>query len=151
MQKRQKSKIGVTAGAFDLCHVGHIRMFKECKEVCDYLIVLLHSDPSTEGAEYRGKKKNKPIMSVDERKEILEAIKYVDDVIVYDTETDLYRILFEMKPDIRIIGADWRGKKYTGHDLPIKMYFNSRDHNYSTTELRQRIYEAENKRNHDNN
>ena len=136
-------KVGITCGAFDLCHFGHMLMFKECKEVCDHLVVLLHVDPSVAPKEYRGKKKNVPIMSLEERRTMLEGVKYVDEIIVYNTEEDLYNILKERKPDIRIIGADWKDKAYTGHDLPIEMYFNSRDHGFSTTELRQRIYNAE--------
>lgn len=140
---KKVKKVGVTAGAFDLCHAGHFLMLKEAKTVCDYLIVLLHDDPSVAPAEYRGKKKNVPVMSLKERKIILEGIKYVDEVITYETEGDLYRLLVEIKPGIRIIGSDWKGKKYTGYDLPIEIYFNSRDHGYSTTELRCRVYESE--------
>ena len=84
MQKNKKT--GVTAGAFDLCHAGHFLVFKEAKDVCDYLIVLLHDDPSVAPAEYRGKKKNVPIMSLEERMIILEGIKYVDRIITYQTE-----------------------------------------------------------------
>lgn len=136
-------KVGITAGAFDLCHAGHILVFKEAKEVCGYLIVALQEDPSVTEAGYRGKKKNVPIMSLEERKIILEGIKYIDEVVVYRTEEDLYKLLVDLKPDIRIIGADWKGKEYTGHDLPIEMYFNSRGHSFSTTALRERVYEAE--------
>lgn len=138
-----KPKVGVTAGAFDLCHAGHILMLKEAKSVCDYLIVLLHEDPSVGPIEYRGKKKNKPVMSLEERMIILRGIRYVDHIITYQTEEDLHRFLVQLKPDIRIIGADWEGKKYTGHELPIKMYFNSRSHSYSSTELRKRVHQAE--------
>jgi glycerol-3-phosphate cytidylyltransferase len=141
--KRRRQIVGVTAGAMDLCHAGHILMLREAKSVCDRLIVLLHVDPSVAPAEYRGKKKNVPIMSFEERKIILEAIKYVDEVIPYETEDDLLNLLIKIKPDIRIVGADWKGKQYTGWDLPIQMYFNSRNHTFSTTELRKRIYEAE--------
>ena len=133
-------KVGVTAGAFDLCHAGHILMFKEAREVCEYLIVGLHSDPTIDRPE-----KHKPIMSLKERRIILEGVRYIDEIFEYDTEAQLYEVLKENKQgfDIRIIGADWKGKEYTGHDLPIEMYFNSRDHGFSTTELRHRIYEAE--------
>lgn len=137
---RNGKKIGVSVGAFDLCHAGHILMFKEAREMCDHLVVGLQSDPSLDRPE-----KNKPIMSLPERRIILEAIRYIDELFVYDTEAQLYDILKknEYGFDIRIIGADWKGKLYTGHDLPIEMYFNSRDHGFSTTELRRRIYEAE--------
>ena len=135
-------KVGVTVGAFDLCHAGHILMFKEAREVCDYLIVGLHSDPTIDRPE-----KNKPVMSLEERKIILEAVRYIDEIFIYDTEARLYEILKENKYgfDVRIIGADWKGKPYTGHDLPIEMYFNTRDHGYSTTDLRRRIYESKTK------
>jgi len=133
-------KVGVTVGAFDLCHAGHILMFKEAREVCDYLIVGLHSDPTIDRPE-----KNKPVMSLEERKIILEAVRYIDEIFIYDTEAQLYEILKENKYgfDVRIIGSDWKGKPYTGHDLPIEVYFNSRDHGFSTTGLRRRIYEVE--------
>lgn len=136
----KKIKKGFTAGAFDLCHAGHMLVFKECKKVCDYLIVGLQADPSVDRPE-----KNKPIMSVEERKIILDSIKYVDEVIVYETEADLYNLLKENKLgiDVRILGADWKGKSFTGHALPIPIYFNNRGHNYSTSELRRRVYEQE--------
>ena len=139
---RQGKKVGITVGAFDLCHAGHILMFKEAKTVCEYFIVGLHSDPSLDRAD-----KNKPIMSLEERKIILEGIRYIDEIFVYDTEAELYEILKknELGIDIRIIGADWKGKPYTGHDLPLETYFNTRDHDYSTTDLRRRIYESETK------
>lgn len=136
-------RVGITAGAFDLCHAGHMLVFKEAKEVCDYLIVALQEDPSQTPAEYRGKKKNKPIMSLEERKIILESVKYVDEIVVYNSEEELKDILVRMKPDVRIIGADWKGKNFTGHDLPMEVYYNSRGHHFSTTALRERIYEAE--------
>lgn len=136
-------KVGITAGAFDLCHAGHMLVFKEAKTVCDYLIVALQDDPSITGAEYRGKKKNTPIMTLEERRIILEGIRYIDEIVTYRGEEELYKLLVDLKPDVRIIGADWKGKEYTGHDLPIEMYFNTRGHNFSTTALRERVYEAE--------
>ena len=137
---RQGKKVGITVGAFDLCHAGHVLMFKEAKTVCEHFIVGLHSDPSLDRAD-----KNKPIMSLEERKIILEGIRYIDEIFVYDTEAELYEILKknELGIDIRIIGTDWKGKPYTGHDLPLETYFNTRDHDYSTTDLRRRIYESE--------
>lgn len=138
MNTKPKRIIGVTAGAFDLCHAGHMLMFKEAKEKCNYLIALLHDDPSLDRPQ-----KHRPIMDIRERRIILEAVRYIDEVRTYKTEQDLYQILAQLQPDVRIIGADWKGKNFTGHDLPIKIYFNSRDHGYSSTELRQRIYLAE--------
>ncbi len=132
-------KIGITFGAFDVLHAGHCLMLKEAKEQCDYLIVGLQTDPSITPKEYRGKVKNKPIQSIEERMIQLQANKYVNEIIIYETEEDLYRILLERKPDIRIIGADWKGKQFTGHNLPIEVYYNSRNHTYSSSELRERI------------
>ena len=133
-------KIGFTCGAFDLCHAGHVLMFKECKEYCDYLIVGLHTDPTLDRPE-----KNKPIQSLEERRIQLEGLKYIDKVITYDTENDLYQILKENPHNItvRIIGADWKGKPFTGHDLPLETIFNTRDHGYSSSDLRRRVEEAE--------
>lgn len=127
-------KIGITAGAFDLCHAGHILMFKEARENCDFLIVLLHRDPSIERAN-----KNKPVMSVEERRIILKGIRYIDMVIEYDTEAELVVLLKGINPSIRFIGKDWMGKKYTGWDLPIEIFWNERSHGFSSSELRKRI------------
>lgn len=140
---RNGKKVGMTASAFDLCHAGHMLMLKEAKEHCDYLIVALQDDPSITDADYRGKRKARPVMSLKERRIILEGIRYVDEIVVYRTEEELYELFRRIKPDIRIIGADWKGRKFTGHDLPIEVYYNSRDHEFSTTELRRRIREIE--------
>ena len=136
-------KIGFTCGAFDLCHAGHMLVFKEARTVCDHLIIFLQDDPSVELPGYRGKAKNKPVMTLEERKIILEGIKYIDEIVVYRDEADLYEKLKKLKADIRIIGNDWKGKKFTSWDLPFEVYYNSRNHGYSTTELRQRVYKAE--------
>ncbi len=132
-------KIGFTAGAFDLCHAGHILMFKEAKEHCDYLIVGLHTDPTIDRPE-----KNKPVQTVEERMIQLEGVKYIDKVITYDTEKELYGILLNNPHGItvRIIGADWEGKPFTGHDLSLPVVFNSRGHTYSSSNLRKRIIDA---------
>lgn len=141
VRMRDGKKVGITAGAFDLCHAGHMLMFKEAKTVCDYLIVALHSDPTID----RPDTKNKPIMSVEERRIILDGIRYVDEIIVYDTEKDLLRLLQDssLKLDVRVIGIEYKGRPYTGYELPLAVYFNSRDHGYSSTELRERVYAAE--------
>ena len=137
-----KNKIvGITFGSFDLCHYGHALMFEECKEYCDYLIVGVQSDPSIDRPE-----KNSPIQSHKERLGIVSSIKFVDEVKPYDTESDLIKVLKEVNPDVRILGADHKGTEFTGHELPIKCIFNSRDHGYSTSELRKRIFEAEKKK-----
>ena len=136
-----KNKIvGITFGSFDLCHYGHALMFEECKQYCDYLIVGVQSDPSIDRPE-----KNSPIQSHKERLGIVSSIKFVDEVKPYDTESDLIKVLKEVNPDVRILGADHEGTEFTGHELPIKCIFNSRDHGYSTSELRRRVFESENK------
>lgn len=127
-------KKGFTCGAFDLLHAGHLIMLKEIKSQCDYLIVGLQTDPSIDRPT-----KHKPIETIEERLIRLKSCKYVDKIVVYDTELDLYNLLKEIKPDIRFIGADWKGKSFTGDDLPIKIIFNSRDHNYSSSNLIERI------------
>jgi len=135
-------KIGITVGAFDLCHYGHFLMFKEAKEICDYLIVGLHTDPQLASKNYRGKKKTKPIMSAQERYEVLSGIKYIDEIFLYKTEANLLKMLKEIKWDVRIIGADWKGKKFTGWEIKREVYYNSRNHNFSTTELKERIIKS---------
>ena len=135
----KKNKIiGITFGSFDLCHYGHALMFEECKEYCDHLIVGVQSDPSIDRP-----KKNKPVQSHEERIGIVSSLKFVDEVVTYDTEADLIEVLKKIQPDVRILGADHEGKPFTGHELPIKCIFNSRDHGYSTSELRIRVFEAE--------
>jgi glycerol-3-phosphate cytidylyltransferase len=128
-------KKGITASTFDLLHTGHIIMLKEAKEVCDYLICALHVDPSIERPE-----KNKPIQSLYERYIQLQAVKYVDEIIPYETENELLTILQSNQIDIRIIGEDYYDKSFTGRDIEeIKIHFNKRKHNYSSTDLRNRI------------
>ncbi|MFA5095320.1 MAG: adenylyltransferase/cytidyltransferase family protein [Candidatus Paceibacterota bacterium] len=135
---------GFTCGAMDLLHAGHVLMLKECREQCDYLIVGLQDDPSITDVSYRGKKKNKPIETLEERKIRLEGCKYVDQIIVYKTEEDLYELLKNLKPDVRFVGMDWKGKHVTGDNLiDIKIIYNSRGHNYSSSDLRRRIADAE--------
>lgn len=131
---------GFTCGAFDLCHAGHMLMFKECKDFCDYLVVGLQIDPSVDR-----KNKNKPVQTLEERRIQLEAIRYIDEIITYSTEEDLYEILKknEHAIDVRIIGADWKDKPFTGYDLPLEVVFNTRTHSYSSSDLRRRVTEAE--------
>ncbi|MFA6520721.1 MAG: adenylyltransferase/cytidyltransferase family protein [Candidatus Paceibacterota bacterium] len=130
---------GFTCGAMDLLHAGHILMLKECRAQCDFLIVGLQTDPSLDRPE-----KNSPIETVEERMIRLEACKYVDQVVTYDTEADLYELLKKLNPEVRFVGADWKGKHFTGDDLPIKTIFNTRGHNYSSSNLRKRIIESQN-------
>tara|TARA_B100001250_G_scaffold93639_1_gene78022 strand:- start:3 stop:422 length:420 start_codon:yes stop_codon:yes gene_type:complete len=134
-----KTKIvGITFGSFDLCHYGHALMFEECKQYCDYLIVGVQSDPSIDRPD-----KNSPIQSHKERLGIVNSIKFVDEVKPYDRESDVITMLKEVNPDVRILGADHQGTEFTGHELDIKCVFNSRDHGYSTSELRRRVFEVE--------
>jgi glycerol-3-phosphate cytidylyltransferase len=131
-------KIGFTCSTFDLFHAGHIMMLKEAKKQCDYLIVGLQTDPTIDRSW-----KNKPIQSVFERFVQLQACRYVDEIIPYATEKELLDILLSYPIDVRIVGEEYRDKKFTGFDLPMNIYFNSRQHSFSTTELRQRVVEAE--------
>ena len=135
-------KTGFTCGAFDLLHSGHALMLREAKSVCDYLIVAVQSDPSIDRPG-----KNRPVQSHKERIIMVESIRYVDKVVTYDTESDLVDLLVDLKPDIRILGADWKEKDYTGCDLEIQAYFNSRDHGWSTSDLRNRVFLAELRKN----
>jgi glycerol-3-phosphate cytidylyltransferase len=132
-------KIGFTCGAFDLCHAGHVLAFKECKKHCDYLIVGLQTDPSLDRPE-----KNRPIQSLEERMIQLEGLKYIDRIITYSTEEELYTLLKEntLGIHVRLLGEDWRGKQFTGCDLPLETIFTPRTHSYSTSELRERIKRA---------
>ena len=129
------STVGFTCSCFDLLHAGHILMLQDAKRQCDKLIVGLQTDPTID----RPDTKNKPIQSLEERKIQLEAIKYVDEVFIYDTEEELYKKLLFINPDIRILGSDYIGKSFTGDDLDIEIYYHERNHNYSTTNLRNKI------------
>lgn len=130
-------KVGVIAGNFDVIHPGYIKMFKECKERCERFVILLHTDPSIERPH-----KLKPILSVDERIEILESIKYITDVHTYTYETELVELLKGIKPDIRFLGDDYKGKTYTGYELNIPVHYLNRDHGWSTTKFKKLIAET---------
>ena len=133
-------KKGFTCSCFDLLHAGHILMLKDAREQCDYLIVGLQTDPTIDRPE-----KNKPIQSFEERKIQLEAVRYVDEIIVYETEQDLYDLLKKIEPDVRILGSDYKNQPhYTGNDLGTKIYYHERNHNYSSTNLRREIVAKEN-------
>ena len=134
-----KYKIGFTCGAFDLCHAGHMLMFEEVKNQCDHLIVGLQNDPSVDRP-----LKNKPVQSIVERQIQLHAIKYIDDVIVYNTEADLLDLLKTLPISVRFIGEDHKFKDYTGKDLSLHpVVFNSRMHSFSTSDLRSRVLASE--------
>lgn len=128
---------GITAGAFDLLHAGHVAMLQEAKTVCDHLTVAIQIDPSID-RDY----KNKPVQSIVERQIQVKAIKYVDEIIVYNRECELEDILRTLPYDIRIIGEEYRDKDFTGKqickDRFITVYYNSRGHNFSSSELRVR-------------
>ena len=136
-------KIGFTCSCFDLFHAGHIMMLKEAKSICDYLIVGLQTDPTIDRPE-----KNKPIQSVFERFVQLESCKYVDEVVVYATEKDLLDILHSYPINVRVVGDEYKDKDFTGKHLEhIEIYYNSRKHSFSTTELRKRVIDRYNKDN----
>ena len=129
--------LGVIAGNFDVIHPGYIYMFSECKANCKEFVVLLHEDPTLERPE-----KCKPILSVEERTNILLAIRSIDNVITYKTESDLYEILKEMNPGVRFLGDDYIGKSFTGDDLEITIHYLNRDHGWSTTKYKTLIAES---------
>ena len=134
---------GFTCSTFDLFHAGHIMMLKEARTQCDYLIVGLQTDPTID----RPTEKNKPIQSIFERYEQLRACKYIDEILVYATEKDLVDILLSYPIDVRILGNEYEHKNFTGRaecvERGMQFYFNKRDHSFSTTELRQRVVDAE--------
>jgi glycerol-3-phosphate cytidylyltransferase len=132
------TKIGFTCGAFDLMHAGHMLMLKDAKSVCDKLVVAIQSDPSIDRPF-----KNRPVQSFDERIIMVDGCKYVDEIILYHTEDDLLKILKELSPDVRILGSDYRNKTFTGQELPIRIYYHERSHNWSSSGLRERVYYAE--------
>lgn len=131
-------KTGFTCSTFDLFHAGHVMMLREAKEQCNYLIVGLQTDPTIDRPE-----KNKPVQSVFERFIQLNACVYVDEVVVYATEKELRDILLSYPIDVRILGEEYRGKEFTGHEIEMEYYFNERKHSFSTSELRQRVIEAQ--------
>ena len=135
--------VAFTCSTFDLLHAGHILMLAECKQICDYLIVGLQTDPTID----RPDVKNKPVQSIVERYVQLSAVKFVDEIIVYDTEKDLEDMLMFLPITMRICGEEYKDKSLTGRDIcdnrGIKTYYNSRTHRFSSSELRQRTYQSE--------
>lgn len=135
-------KIGITFSSFDLLHAGHIKMLEEAKTVCDYLIVGLQLDPTLDRPH-----KNKPAQSIVERYIQLKACKDVDEIIPYNTENDLMDILQSFVIDVRIIGDDYRDKNFTGkqycEEKGIQMYYNKRDHRFSSSALKKAVFEQE--------
>lgn len=135
-------KIGFTASTFDLLHAGHIAMLREAKSQCDYLICGLQNDPTLDRPN-----KNSPVQSIVERQLQLVGCKYVDEVWVYNTEKDLEDLLLTLPIDVRILGVEYENKEFTGreicHKRGIELFFNGRDHSFSSSELRQRVAAAE--------
>ena len=137
-------KVGFTCSSFDLLHSGHVQMLRDAKEQCDYLIVGLQTDPTIDRPE-----KNKPIQTVVERYTQLKAVGYVDEIIPYATEQDLEDILSMYHINVRILGEEYKNGKFTGRAIcasrGIELYFNKREHRFSSSELRKRVFAAENK------
>lgn len=122
-------KVGFTASSFDLLHAGHVLMLEECKSQCDTLVVGFNRFPK--GKDF--------VQSPEERLIQLQAIKYVDQIIEYNTEEELLEILKQVKPDVRFLGDDYKNRKdFTGAELNIPIYYNNRSHGYSTSELKER-------------
>jgi len=143
--KAQGLRIGFTASQFDMLHAGHIAMLSEAKNHCDYLIAGLQNNASWDRPE-----KNEPIQSIVERQIQLAATRYVDEIVVYNTEKDLEDILLTLPIDVRILGVEYQDKEFTGKDIcnkrNIKLIFNSRDHSFSSSSHRKRVVEAESKK-----
>lgn len=135
-------RVGITCSTFDLFHAGHIKMLEEAKTQCDWLIVALQTDPTIDRPE-----KNKPIQSIVERYIQVDACKYVDQIVPYATEQDLKDIFSSFELDVRIIGGEYKGKNFTAKDIcaerGIEIFYNNRDHAFSSSELRKRIFDAE--------
>ena len=139
MSDKHRGRIGFTCSTFDLFHAGHIIMLEEAKGQCDYLIVGLQTDPTIDRPS-----KNKPVQSVFERYTQVKACRYVDEIVVYATEEELRNILLAYPIDVRILGEEYRGKEFTGHDITgMEYYFNRRQHSFSSSGLRARVASAE--------
>ena len=141
--KAEGKKIGITFSTFDMLHAGHIAMLSEAKNHCDYLICGLQTDPTID----RPDTKNKPVQSIVERQIQLAACRYVDEVVVYQTEQDLVDLLLILPLDVRILGVEYAEKPFTGrdecYDRNIELVFNGRDHSFSSSGLRSRVVAAE--------
>ena len=143
--KEEGKKIGITFSAWDLLHAGHIAMLAEAKNHCDYLIAGLQTDPTID----RPDTKNKPVQSIVERQIQLSSCRFVDEVVVYQTERDLVDLLLILPVDVRILGVEYENKDFTGKkeclERGIELVFNSRDHSFSSSSLRKGVTESEKK------
>ena len=143
--KEEGKRIGITFSAWDLLHAGHIAMLAEAKNHCDYLIAGLQTDPTID----RPDTKNKPVQSLVERQIQLSSCRFVDEVVVYQTERDLVDLLLILPVDARILGVEYENKDFTGKkeclERGIELVFNSRDHSFSSSSLRKRVTESEKK------
>ena len=141
--KAQGKKIGITFSTFDMLHAGHVAMLSEARNHCDYLIAGLQTDPTID----RPDTKNQPIQSIVERQIQLAACRYVDEVVVYQTEQDLVDLLLILPLNVRVLGVEYEGKQFTGdqacYDRGIQIVFNGRDHSFSSSSLRKRVVAAE--------
>ena len=141
-KENEDKKIGVTFSCWDLLHAGHNIFLADSKNKCDILWIGLQTDPTIDRPS-----KNKPIQSLEEREIQIRSCRYVDYYFIYDTEKSLYESLLDLQPNIRFLGDDYVGKKFTGDDLPIEISYHERSkHTYSSTNLRQKIYHEENKK-----
>jgi len=142
--KNEGKTIGITFSTFDLFHAGHIAMLSEAKNHCDYLIVGLQTDPTID----RPDSKNPPVQSIVERQIQVSACRFVDEIVVYQTEKDLEDILLTLPLDVRILGIEYEKQNFTGRkiceDRGIELIFNGRDHSFSSSNLRERVWRAEN-------
>lgn len=141
--KAENKKIGIVFSAFDLLHSGHVVMLAEARNHCDYLIAGLQTDPTID----RPDSKNPPVQSIVERQIQLAATRYVDEIVVYETEKDLEDILLTLPIDVRILGVEYKDKNFTGRNIcdqrGIELVFNSRDHSFSSSSLRKRVAESQ--------
>jgi|TARA_Y100000389_G_scaffold199043_1_gene236678 glycerol-3-phosphate cytidylyltransferase len=139
---KDSGRIGFTCSTFDLLHAGHVTMLEEAKRHCDFLIVGLQNDPTEDRPT-----KNKPVQSIVERQIQLAAVKYVDEIVIYNTEQDLIDLLLTLPIDVRVLGDEYKNKEFTGKDIAkqrgSKIIYNGRDHSFSSSSLRKRVASAQ--------
>jgi|TARA_R110000787_G_scaffold252023_1_gene357536 glycerol-3-phosphate cytidylyltransferase len=139
---KDSGRIGFTCSTFDLLHAGHVTMLEEAKRHCDFLIVGLQNDPTEDRPT-----KNKPVQSIVERQIQLAAVKYVDEIVIYNTEQDLKDLLLTLPIDVRVLGDEYKNKDFTGKDIAkqrgSKIVYNGRDHSFSSSSLRKRVASAQ--------